>query len=94
MIFFPKSIPPILPNPLDILRKGLVCENLEINALTKADPTWQRDVLNATYTIGKCISDINDPNTCKIEALLSPLNRKLQLEQTREFRNTTIIKTS
>jgi len=41
--------------------------------------------------IGKCISDINDPNTCKIEALLSRLNRKLQLEQTREFRNTTII---
>jgi len=45
------------------------------------------------YTIGKCIGDINDANTCKIEALLSPLNRKLQLEQTREFRNTTIIKT-
>jgi len=28
MIFFPKNIPPMLPNPLDILRN----ENLEINA--------------------------------------------------------------
>jgi len=33
MIFFPKNIPPMLPNPLDILRKGLVCENqVGINA--------------------------------------------------------------
>jgi len=56
--------------------------------LMKAHLTWWLDVLNATYMIGKCISDINDPNTCKIEALLSQLNRKLQLEQTREFRNT------
>jgi len=32
MIFFPKNIPPMLPNPLDILRRGLVCENLKINA--------------------------------------------------------------
>jgi len=38
--------------------------------------------------IGKDISNIN---ACKIEALLSSLNRKLQLEQTRDLRNTTAI---
>jgi len=89
MIFFPKNIPPMLPNPLDILRKGLVCENLKINASIYLDEGTPD--LAATYMIGKCISNINDPNTCRIEALLSQLNRKLQLEQTREFRNTTII---
>jgi len=43
-----------------------------------------------TYTIGRYIHNINDPNACKIEALLRSLNREIQLEQTGDLRNMTI----
>ena len=65
----------------DIMDESAACENLKINGGNDLDegtfielwPT-QHDVLNTTYTIGKYISDINVPNSHKIEALLSLIN--------------------
>ena len=81
----------------DIMDARAACKNLKINGGNDFDegtsiklwPT-QHDVLNTTYTIGKYISDINVPNSHKIEALLSLINRNSQHEQTRDLESTTM----
>jgi len=82
----------------DVMDARAASENLEINGgddLDEGTPVEprpsRRDVLNATHTIGKYLSDINDPNARKIEALLSSLNRNIRHEQTRDLRSTTIL---
>ena len=80
----------------DTMDARAACENLKINGSNDLDegtsielwPT-QHDVLNTTYTIGKYISDINVPDSHKIEALLSSINGNSQHEQTRDLKSTT-----
>ena len=82
----------------DVMDAKAARENLEINGGDNLDggtpiesQPSHRNVLNAMYTISKYLSDINDPNTRKIEALLSELNRNIWCEQTRDLRSTTIL---
>ena len=70
-------------------------ENIEISGgddvnddiVIKPCPT-RREVLKAVSTIGACIEDLDDPNMCKLEALLGLLNRQLRLNETRNMRDT------
>jgi hypothetical protein len=50
----------------------------------------QCDVLKAVSTIGRYISDLNDPIACKIEALLGSFNMQLCLDETRSMKNTVL----
>ena len=64
-------------------------ENIEISGgddvdddiIIKPRPTCH-EVLKAVSTIGACIEDLDDPNACKLEALLGLLNRQLRLDET------------
>ena len=61
-------------------------ENIEITGgdndiVIEPRPTRCK-VLKAVLTIGACIEDLNDPNACKLEALLGSLNRQLCLDKT------------
>ena len=62
-------------------------DDVDDDIVIKPHPT-HREVLKAVSTIGACIEDLDDPNACKLEALLGLLNRQLHLDKTWNMRDT------
>ena len=62
-------------------------DDVDDDIVIKPHPT-RREVLKAVSTIGACIEDLDDPNACKLEALLGLLNRQLHLDETWNMRDT------
>ncbi|KIK00854.1 hypothetical protein K443DRAFT_99636, partial [Laccaria amethystina LaAM-08-1] len=56
-------------------------EDVNDDIVIKPCPTRCK-VLKAVLTIGACIKDSNDPNACKLEALLGLLNGQLCFDET------------
>jgi len=71
-----------------IIRLVLAHENIEITRGDDVDndiiiepcPT-HHEVLKAVLTIGMCMKDSNDPNACKLEALLGLLGKQLCIDK-------------
>ena len=61
--------------------------NIDDNIAIRPHPTRQ-EVLQAKSTIGSYLEDLNDPITCKIEAILGSFNMQVHLDDVNAMKPT------